>query len=118
MTQLTIDSLEMVALWHYDVENKICPVCHVDLLEPTQNALKKSIIRNDVSIGDCNHGIHLECASSWLSSNVSCPICMTKWIQTRRVSPSVYVLNTDLDNTNMTNIVANKHTQDDKMLHN
>ncbi len=88
---LKIESVEMVCVWNYDVENAICPVCNIDLQSPTRTRMINGTTRNDVSVGECNHGVHLECIAHWLNSNVSCPICRTEWVGAKNVSSGVYV---------------------------
>ena len=99
----------MKCVWNYDVENKDCPLCHQTLMHPPQNNLNERVIRNDIAIGECNHGIHSTCISSWLKSNASCPLCMTSWAQAKYVQPSVYILKLDEPDDNILTCLKNKN---------
>ncbi len=110
-----IESIKVACVWHYDVENQICPICNKNLMDPSQKNISNSTINTNVTIGECNHGIHYDCMVAWRTSNVSCPICMTIWEDAKSVSSSVYVLNLGEEQCSVVNYV-NKLVDDTNIL--
>lgn len=98
--EMRIRKINMVAFWRYDVENSACPICHKDLLSPTNQAYQRRVIRNlnNVAIGECNHGVHTECIDRWKLTNNNCPCCMMHWNLRKIVDSSVCVLQTNRQN--------------------
>lgn len=90
--EIRIKKINMVAFWQYDVENSMCPICQKDLLIPTNQALERRIIRNNIAIGECGHGVHTDCIDRWALANNSCPYCMGEWKLHKNVNSSVCVL--------------------------
>ena len=90
--EIKVRKVDLTSYWSYDVENKECPVCHKDLLHPTNEAYEKRIIQNNITIGQCNHGAHYECINRWTRTNMSCPVCMTMWKPAKSVDSSVHIV--------------------------
>ena len=89
---LSVDSLNVVATWKYDVENDMCALCHQDLMIPTQRSIRDKVINGNVTIGKCKHGFHEDCIERWIKNgNISCTVCNTTWNASKSVGSAVYV---------------------------
>ena len=89
---LSVDSLNMVATWKYDVENDTCALCHQDLMIPTQRSIREKVVNGNVTVGKCKHGFHEDCIDRWIKNgNISCTVCNTTWDAAKNVGSAVYV---------------------------
>jgi hypothetical protein len=70
---IKVNSIDLVGTWNYSSINKDCS-CKRSLQLPTESQInKKNIIRNNVVIGECNHGFHDEC----MHNKFVCEFCPT-----------------------------------------
>jgi len=95
--EIRVRNIQMTAFWHYDVDNRDCPICHKDLQKPTNQAFQRRLIQNNVTIGQCNHGVHRDCIERWKIDNRNCPSCMIPWVPRADVDSLVRVLGKSVD---------------------
>lgn len=90
--KLTLKSVSIVGTWKFDIENDKCALCHHNLMDPSQNAIKNRKIKNNVIIGKCTHAFHEDCINKWTQhGNLSCTVCKTLWNPMKNVGTSVGV---------------------------
>ncbi len=70
---IKVNSIDLVGTWKYTSVNTDC-ICKRSLQLPTENQInKKNIFRNNIVIGECNHGFHNEC----IYNKTVCNFCPT-----------------------------------------
>ncbi len=106
--EVRIKQIDMVAFWQHDVENSTCPICHKDLLVPTNQAYEQRMIRNNIAIGECRHGVHADCIDRWKLTNNNCPCCMIGWKLHKNVNSSVCVLKKPSDREKTVDLPVNQ----------
>jgi RING-box protein 2 len=74
-----------VCLWQWDVDNDVCAICRIVILEPCLNCQTCANGPEDCSVvwGVCNHTFHNCCLGRWLVQTNRCPLCQQEWVVQR-----------------------------------
>lgn len=87
---IEILSMEIKGVWNYkvleDTDGK-CSICRNDLMLPTENNIKKELIKPQISVGDCGHIYHTFCIDEYTKKTAHiCPVDRTKWVSKTQIN--------------------------------
>jgi len=68
-----------VARWTWNAgEGEVCGICQ-NSFEDCAPGVKYPGDESPVVWGKCGHAFHLQCVSTWLENNSTCPFCRVDW---------------------------------------
>ena len=78
----TLKKWNAVAMWVWDVQNDVCAICRVLLMENCLRCQAENRQEECVVVwGECNHSFHNCCMTAWLKKLEAqrCPVCQQEW---------------------------------------
>jgi len=90
VTNITVEWIDPICLWRWDVKNTHCSICKCSLHEPGIGIHedRQFMVAPDVSDfskytticeSACSHSYHKDCIDKWLSIRPVCPLCNENW---------------------------------------
>jgi RING-box protein 1 len=80
---MTIESIDVTAIWKFNVANDTCSICKESLTTPCAACITDSDSITEIdcktSRGACNHGFHYHCIMRHLKISETCPVDQTPW---------------------------------------
>jgi len=80
MATVTINKLNLLGTWKYNIIADTCAMCRNNLLNQCLECeSNSSIVECQIVTGKCEHSYHYHCISKWLKQRNVCPLDNIKW---------------------------------------
>ena len=79
MPRFSIEKINLVGEWNFDIFNQYCSICKNSIFEPHISSSDSNNKLSAPVMGTCNHTFHFYCINLWISNRNVCPLCNKTW---------------------------------------